>query len=285
MSTDVPYASRPSARDVIVLRPSTGWLGWDLRELWPYRELAFFLVWKDVKVRYKQAALGAGWAVIQPLMLMLVFSVFLGHFAKLPSDGLPYPVFTLAALVPWLYFTSAIGGSAECLTSNVNLVSKIYFPRLLLPIAATVGPLVDFSIAMVVLVGLIIVYGVTPSIGLVALPALLLLACATAFGAGTLLAALNVRYRDFRYVVPFLIQFLLFATPVAYSAQLVSGDANVLLGLNPMSSVVEGFRWAMLGTGAPPLAGVCVSVGVALVSLVSGLVYFQRVERTFADII
>jgi lipopolysaccharide transport system permease protein len=207
--------------------------------------------------------LGASWAVIQPLMMMVVFSLFFGHYAKLPSEGLPYPVFTFAALVPWTYFTSSLGGTSSSMVGNANLVSKVYFPRLLLPIASILGPLVDFAIAMTVLVIMAIAYGVSPTIGLLLLPAFLLLAMVTAFGFGSLLAALNVRYRDFAYVVPYTIQFLLFATPVAYSAQIVPAGAQIYLAINPMTTVVEGFRWALLGTEGPTLAMAGISIGSA----------------------
>jgi homopolymeric O-antigen transport system permease protein len=269
----------------LVIRPSTGLLGRDVRNLWPYRELAFFLTWRDIKVRYRQSVLGAAWAIIQPVLMMVVFSVVFGHYAKLPSNGLPYPVFTFAALVPFTYFTSALSGGASSLLSNSNLVSKVYFPRLLIPISATIGPLVDFFIAMVVLAIMIAAYGASPSIGLVTLPALMVLAFATALGAGTLLAAMNVRYRDFQYVVPFLVQILLYATPVAYSAELVPKSAQNFLGLNPMATVVAGFRWGLLGTAPPSLLMVSLSVIVAVVFIIAGLLYFQRVEKTFADII
>jgi lipopolysaccharide transport system permease protein len=286
MSTIEPLqfetASPPAT---VVIRPSTGLLGRDVRDLWLYRELAFFFTWRDVKVRYRQSVLGAAWAIIQPLLMMVVFSVVFGHYAKLPSSGLPYPVFTFAALVPFTYFTSALTGGASSLVGNANLVSKVYFPRLLMPIAAAIGPLVDFLIAMVVLAIMIAAYGVSPSIGLVALPALLALAIATALGTGALLAALNVKYRDFQYVVPFLVQFLLYATPVAYSAQLVPKSARDFLGINPMATVVDGFRWGLLGTKPPSLLMVAISVVVAVIMLIAGLLYFQRVEKTFADLI
>jgi len=269
----------------VVIRPSTGLLGRNVRDLWPFRELAFFLTWRDVKVRYRQSVLGAAWAIIQPIMMMVVFSVVFGHYAKLPSDGVPYPIFTFAALVPFTYFTSALTGSAASLVGNANLVSKVYFPRLLLPIAAAIGPLVDFAIAMVVLAIMMAAYGVSPTIGLVTLPALMLVSIATALGAGALLAALNVRYRDFQYVVPYTVQFLLYATPVAYSAQLVPKGAQAFLGVNPMATVVAGFRWALLGTPAPGPGMVGISICVTAAVLVAGLIYFQRVEKTFADVI
>jgi lipopolysaccharide transport system permease protein len=275
----------PGDDRVVVIRPSQGVLGRSVRDLWPFRELAYFLVWRDVKVRYKQTVLGAAWAVIQPLMLMVVFSVFLGHFANLPSRDIPYPLFTFAALVPWTLFNSSLGSASDSMVGNANLVSKVYFPRLLLPLAGILAPLVDYCVAMLVLAGMIIAYGAHPSMGVLVIPLLIVLSQLTAFGVGTLLSALNVRYRDFRYVVPYLMQFWLFATPVAYSAQLVPQDKHVLLGFNPMATVVEAYRWALLGTPAPEWAMVCVSVGVTCAAVIAGVVYFQRVEQTFADII
>lgn len=280
-----PPLGTPTGPGSVVIRPSKGLLGRNIRDLWPYRELAFFLTWRDIKVRYRQSVIGAAWAIIQPILMMVVFSVVFGHYAKLPSGGLPYPVFTFAALVPFTYFTSALTGGASSLTGNSNLVSKVYFPRLLMPISAAIGPLVDFAIAMVVLAVLIAAYGVSPSIGLVALPALMVLAIATALGAGALLGAMSVKYRDFQYVVPFLVQFLLYATPVAYSSELVPKSAQGFLALNPMATVVDGFRWALLGTEPPGLVVVGISAVVGVILLLVGLLYFQHVEKTFADVI
>jgi lipopolysaccharide transport system permease protein len=272
-------------RATVVIRPARGAFGRNVRELWPYRELAYFLVWRDVKVRYKQTVLGAAWAIIQPLLLMVVFSVFLGHFAKLPSNDLPYPIFSYAALVPWTLFASALAAASDSMVGNSNLVSKVYFPRLVLPIAGVLAPLVDFCIAFLMLGVLMVWYGVAPTRAVVVLPLLVVLALTTALGVGIWLASLNVRYRDFKYVVPFLSQFWLFATPVAYATTLIPRQWWVLYGLNPMASVVEGFRWALLNTAAPPLGMLAVSGGVAGAALLSGLLYFQRVERTFADLI
>lgn len=281
MAIEAPATDRVS----VVIRPPQGLLGGGFKGLWPFRELAYFFVWRDLKVRYKQTVLGAFWAVLQPFLLMVVFSLFFGRLAKLPSSGLPYPVFSFAALVPWTLFSTGMSTAADSMVGNAQLVAKVYFPRLLLPLAAVAVPLVDFGIAMVFLGGMLVFYGVSPSIGLVAIPALVVLALLTAFGVGCLLTALNVRYRDFRYVIPLLIQLWLFATPVAYSAELVPANFRVLYGLNPMVSVAEGFRWALLGTAPPALGTVCASVAVALSLAVIGVAYFTRAEHSFADLI
>jgi lipopolysaccharide transport system permease protein len=272
-------------RPAVLIRPTRGFSGHRLRELWAYRELTYFLVWRDIKVRYKQTMLGAAWSVIQPFMLMVVFSVFLGHFAKLPSNDLPYPVLTFAGLVPWMLFAAALVAASDSMVGNANLVSKVYFPRLVLPVSGVIAPLLDFVIAFVALLLLMAHYGLAPASKVVVVPLFTALAVATAFGVGTIVAALNVRYRDFKYVVPFMVQFWLFATPVAYSGSLVPADLQVLYGLNPMASVVNGFRWALLDAPAPPVAMVAVSCGVAAFAVLVGLLYFRRVERTFADLI
>ncbi len=274
-----------AAEPVLILEPSTGFLSLKLRDLWEYRELLYFLVWRDVKVRYKQTALGAAWAVLQPVMTMLVFSVFFGRLAKVPSDGIPYPVFAFTALLPWQLFAYALSESGNSLVSNQNLITKVYFPRLVIPIAAVLAGLVDFAIAFVVLLGLMLYYGIIPTRAVVLLPLFLLLAVATALSVGLWLSALNVKYRDVRYTLPFLMQFWLFATPVAYPASLVPERWRALYGLNPMAGVVEGFRWALLGTSHAPGPLLWVSVAVVIALLVGGLQYFRQTERTFADIV
>jgi lipopolysaccharide transport system permease protein len=271
-------------RQTIVIRPQRRLAGRGLRELWTYRELAYFFIWRDLKVRYKQTLLGASWAILQPFLLMVVFSVFLGHLAKLPSNDLPYPVFSFAALVPWTLYSAGLASAADSMVGNAAIVTKVYFPRLLLPLAAVVVPLVDFVIALAFLGLMLVYYGVSPSIGLLALPGFTAIAIVTALGVGSLLTALNVRYRDFRYVIPFLLQFWLFATPVAYAANLIPERWRVIYGVNPMASVVEGFRWALLGTDPPAVGTVLVSVAVAVVALLVGVGHFRRTERTFADI-
>jgi len=267
------------------IQASKGWVSLKLREVWEYRELLYFLVWRDVKVRYKQTALGAAWAIIQPFMTMVVFSLFFGRLAKVPSDGIPYPIFAYAALVPWTFFANGLGHGADSLVGSANLIKKVYFPRLAIPIATVLSGLIDFALAFVVLLGMLVFYGVVPTLNVVWLPLFLLLALATALGVGLWLSALNVQYRDVRYVVPFITQFWLFATPVAYSSTLLSEPWRTLYGLNPMVGVVEGFRWALLGTQTTPGPIVLVSVVAALGILVSGAFYFRRMEKTFADVV
>lgn len=269
----------------VVIEPTRGWVALKLRELWDYRELVYFLIWRDIKVRYKQTALGAAWAVIQPVFTMIVFSLFFGKLAKMPSDGLPYPVFTFCALIPWQLFAFALNESSNSLVSNERLVTKVYFPRLAIPIAGVLAGLVDFAIAFVVLLGMMLFYGIVPTPAIVLLPLFVLFAIATALAVGLWLSALNVQFRDVRYTIPFIAQFWLFATPIAYPATQVPPEWRALYGVNPMVGVVEGFRWALLGshTGAGPM--IAVSAVVVLVLLVGGLAYFRRMERTFADVV
>jgi lipopolysaccharide transport system permease protein len=272
-------------RRVTVIQPARGWRALGLREVWEYRELLFFIAWRDVKVRYKQTALGAAWAVLQPLLLMLVFSVFLGHLAKVPSNGVPYPVFSFAALVPWTLFAQSLVGSSESLVVNSNLISKIYFPRLIMPVAACGAFLLDFFISLLLLGGLLAAYGVSPGAAVATLPLFFALAVATALAVGILLSAVNVRYRDVHYAVPFLVQIWLFLSPVAYSTQLVPHAYRLIYALNPMVGVIDGFRWALLGQGSFPGGVILVSGSVTLVTLLAGLLYFKQTERTFADVI
>lgn len=269
----------------IVIRPSKGWVPPNLRDLWDYRELLYFLVWRDIKVRYKQTALGAAWAILQPFLTMVVFSIFFGRLAGVPSDNVPYPVFSYAALLPWGLFARALTESANSLVVNQQLITKVYFPRLAIPIAAVLSGLVDFAIAFIVLLLLMFYFGIIPTLAVVTLPLFLLLAIATALAVGLWLSALNVRYRDVRYTIPFLTQFWLFATPIAYSSSLVPQEWRAWYGLNPMVGVVEGFRWALLGDtgGVGPL--ILVSTVVVIFLLVSGLLYFRRMEKTFADLV
>jgi lipopolysaccharide transport system permease protein len=277
-------APAPAAR-VTVIHPPGGWVPLQFRELWEYRELLFFFVWRDIKVRYKQTALGAAWAVIQPFFTMVVFSIFFGRLAKVPSEGLPYPAFAYTALVPWTYFATALTQSSNSLVEHSRLITKVYFPRVLVPTAAIVAGLVDLAIAFVVLLAILIYYGIAPTVAVLALPCFVLLAAATALGVGLWLSALNVRYRDVRYTIPFLIQFWLFATPVAYPSSLVPERWRPLYGLNPMAGVVDGFRWALLGKPSAPGPLLAVSVLTVVVLLVGGLFYFRRMERTFADVV
>jgi len=270
---------------VLILEPSKGFFRLKLGDLWEYRELLYFLVWRDVKVRYKQTVLGAAWAVLQPVMTMVVFSIFFGRFAKMPSDGIPYPVFAFAALLPWQLFAYALSESSNSLVSNQNLITKVYFPRLVIPISAVLAGLVDFAIAFGVLLILMCYYGIVPTAAIALLPLFVLLAVATALAVGLWLSSLNVKYRDVRYTIPFLTQIWMFATPVAYPSSLVPEPWRAFLGLNPMAGVVEGFRWALLGNAQSPGPLLAVSVGAVLVLLVGGLIYFRRTESTFADIV
>ncbi len=269
----------------IVIEPSRGWIGLRLRELWEYRELLYFLVWRDIKVRYKQTALGAAWAIIQPFFSMVIFSLFFGKLAKMPSDGIPYPIFAYAALVPWTFFANGLSQSANSLVDSANLIRKIYFPRLTIPIANVLAGLVDFALAFAVLLGMMAWYHIYPSARLVWLPLFLLLALVTALAVGLWLSVLNVEYRDVRYTVPFITQFWMFATPIVYPSSLLREPWRTIYGLNPMVGVVEGFRWALLGTKTAPGPAIAVSAGAALVLLVGGAFYFRRMEKTFADVV
>ena len=267
------------------ISPPSRWTSLEFRELWEYRELLYFLIWRDVKVRYKQTALGAAWAVIQPFFMMVVFSLFFGRLAKVPSDGIPYPVFTFCALLPWQLFANALTESSNSLVGNQNLITKVYFPRLVVPISAVLGGLVDFVIAFVILLGMMLYYGIVPGWAIVTLPGFILLAVLTALGVGLWLSALNVQYRDVRYTIGFLVQLWLFLTPVAYPSSIVPEKWRPLYGLNPMAGVVEGFRWALLGKSQPPGAMLWVSVAAVIVILFGGLYYFRRMEQQFADIV
>src|SRR6266446_6304135 len=269
---------------VSFIEPVRGHVSLDLRELWQYRELLYFLTWRDVKVRYKQTILGAAWAVIQPVFMMLVFSLFFGRLAHMSSDGIPYPIFVYCALLPWQLFAHALTESSNSLVANERLITKVYFPRLVVPISAVLGGLIDFAIAFVILLLMMAYYGIAPTRAVLALPALVLFAIMTALAVGLWLSALNVKYRDVRYTINFLIQFWLFATPVAYSSSIVPERWRPLYGLNPMAGVVEGFRWALLGS-KPPGTMLAVSVGVVIVLLIGGLYYFRRMEQEFADVV
>jgi len=274
------------AASVIVIRPGRGWAALNLRELWAYRELLYFFVWRDLKVRYKQTAFGALWAVIQPFMLMVVFTLFLGRISGIAPEGVPYPLFAFAGLVPWTLFSQSLIGSSASLVGASNLIQKVYFPRLLLPVAAIGSYLLDFAIAMAVLGFLMLYFGVTPTVTVLWVIPLTALAVATSLAVGIWLSAVNVRYRDVRYAVPFLVQVWLFASPVAYAAELVPPQWQAIYQLNPMAGVIEGFRWALLGQGSlPPVGAVLASTIVTVVVLITGLAYFRRVERTFADVI
>ncbi len=277
--------SLAAAEPLVAIRPSRGWVPVKLGDLWAYRELLYFLVWRDVKVRYKQTALGALWAIIQPFFTMVVFSVVFGHFGKIPSDGIPYPVFSFCGLLPWQLFAHALTQSGGSVVASQNLITKVYFPRLVIPLAAVLGGVVDFAVAFVVLIAMMLYYGTLPTLAIVTLPVFLVFILATAFAVGLWLSALNVQFRDVRYVLPFLTQFWLFATPVAYPASLLPARWRGVLALNPMTGVVEGFRWALLGTARPPALVVGISAAIVVVLLAGGLFYFRRMERTFADLV
>jgi len=270
---------------VITIRPSRGWVSLRVREIWAYRELLYFLVWRDVKVRYKQTVLGAAWAVIQPVLTMVVFSVFFGRLAKMPSDGIPYPLFAFAALVPWTFFAHGLAHASNSLVGSANLVKKVYFPRLVIPVAAVLSGVVDVLLALLVLVGLMAYYGIVPTINIVFLPLFLLLALMAALAVSLWLSALNVQFRDVRYTLPFITQVWLFATPIAYPSSLLAEPWRTVYGLNPMVGVVEGCRWALLSTATRPGGVVLVSALATLSLLLGGAYYFRRMERTFADII
>lgn len=277
--------TRPAAAPVITIRPPKGWAPLDLREFAGAHELLYFLVLRSLKLRYKQTVLGAAWAVLQPLLTMAVFTVIFGRLARLSSDGLPYPVFALAALVPWTYFGNALTQASNSLVDQHQLLTKVYFPRLLLPLAAVVAGLVELAISFVMLLLVLAWFGITPSVRLLVAPALALLAAACAFAPGIWLAALNVRYRDVRYVIPFLVQLWLFATPVAYSSSLIPDRWRLLYGLNPMAGVVDGFRWMVAPTAHAPGTGLAVSIATVAVLLTGGLYFFRRMERSFADVV
>lgn len=283
-------APQPSPRhDLAVpktrVEPRAGWRSLELRELWRNRELLYFLTWRDVKVRYKQTALGAAWAILQPFLTMLLFAVVFGHLAKIPSEGVPYPVFAFAGLVPWMFFSNALTLGANSIVTTPDLVTKIYFPRMMMPAAAVLGGLVDLFLGLIVLFAMIAYYGIVPGPQAFVLVLLVMLAVVTALAVALILSALNVEYRDVRYGLPFLVQFWLFATPVAYPSSLVGEPWRTILGLNPMAGIVEGFRWALLGTTPAPGPMVLASTGAALALAAIGFAYFRRVEDRFADII
>lgn len=281
-------ASTPPVQEstvpTLVIRPPRKWVPVDLHELWAYRELVTSFTLRDIKLRYKQTGLGIAWAVLQPLLTMVIFTVFFGGLAKIPSDGVPYPLFVLAALLPWTLFAEGLTRSTTSMVTNANIMTKVYFPRLIMPLSSIISPLIDFAVSFIILIAMMVYYGFVPTLNILFLPLFLLLALATSLGVGLWLSALNVKYRDFQYTVPFLIQIGLFASPVVYASSLVPESLRVWYGLNPMAGVIEGFRWALLGTGAPS-AMVLVSVGMVIVLLVSGMFYFRRMEQYYADIV
>ena len=271
--------------EILHIRPSSGWVSLKLDELWQYRELLYFLVWRDIKVRYKQTTLGATWAIIQPFFTMVVFSLFFGKLAKIPSDGIPYPIFSFTALVPWAFFSTGLSNASNSLVGSSQLITKVYFPRLIIPIATVLSGIVDFALAFLVLLGMMFYYGIYPTWTVLWLPLFLLLAFVISLGVGLWLSALNVQYRDVRYVVPFITQLWLFATPAAYPSSMLPQPWRTIFGLNPMVGVVEGFRWALLRTNNAPGPIIIVSSFAAIVIMISGAFYFRRTEKTFADLV
>lgn len=274
--------SEPAA---IIIRRSSGWIPLRFRDLWDQRELLFLLAARDISVRYRQTVLGIAWALIQPVVTMVIFSIVFGRLAQVPSDGLPYPIFVYCALLPWQLFSTALSAASNSLVSNQQLLTKVYFPRLVIPLAAVLVGLVDFGVAFLVLVAMMLYYGIVPTVAVVALPIFVLLALATALAVGLWLCALNVRFRDVRHAIPFLTQAWLFATPIAYPSSLVPESWRALYGLNPMAGVVDGFRWALLGRGAPPVELLVVALVVVGLVMFGGLYYFRRTEQTFADFV
>lgn len=281
---DVSIASS----DALYLRiePSQGWVSLRLSELWEYRELLYFLTWRDIKVRYKQTVLGAAWAIIQPFMSMIVFTLFFGGLAGISSDGVPYPLFSYTALLPWTFFAAALANSSNSLVTSANLIKKVYFPRLVVPISTTLAGAVDFLLAFSVLLLMMVFYGIFPNLNVIFLPFFLLMALMTSLGVGLWLSALNVQFRDIRYTIPFLTQLWLFISPVVYPSSEIQNDLlRTIYGINPMAGVVEGFRWALLGTDTAPGPIIAVSFVAALALLISGALYFRRMEKTFADVV
>jgi len=284
--TQYDSIARGTSDEVItVIRPGKGFTNLELRAVWQFRELLYFLVWRNVKVRYKQTIIGSAWAIIQPLMAMLIFTVIFGGFAKIPSDGLPYSIFAYTALLPWGYFSQAVTGSSASLIGNSNLVRKVYFPRLIIPMAEVAAPLIDFFVAFLALLVMMAWFGIAPRWSVLALPLFLLLALMTAFAVGLWLSALNARYRDVGHAVPFLMQIWLYASPVVYPVSLIPEKWRLLYSLNPMVGVIEGFRWTLLGKEVPAVGVIAVGAAVVVALLLGGIIFFKRMEQTFADVI
>lgn len=285
-ATHILQSSQPEQLPVLIIQPTKGWVSLQLREVWRYRELLFFLIWRDIKVRYKQTVIGAAWAIIQPVTTMVVFSLFFGGLAKIPSDGIPYPIFSYAALVPWLFFANGLGQASNSLVGSSNLIKKVYFPRLVIPLSNVMSGIVDFLLAFAVLIVLMLGYGIVPTINVIWLPVFLLISFITALGVGLWLSAMNVEFRDIRYIIPFLTQIWMFITPIAYPSSLITNETlRALYAINPMAGTIDGFRWALLGTNTPPGIGLVISTIVAVLLLISGAYYFRRMEKNFADVV
>lgn len=284
MTDKLPAA--PVNKDVVVIQPVKGLVALNLKDIWKYRELVYFLTWRDLKVRYKQSVLGALWAILQPFLNMVVFTVFFGNFAKIPSDGLPYPIFSYTATVPWAFFAAALGVSARSMLTSGNMISKIYFPRMIVPFSSVLANLVDFLVAFVILIAMMFFYHITPTLNILFLPLFLLLAMITALGVGLWLSALVVMYRDFNYILAFIPTFWMYISPVVYSSSMIPEKWRVLYSLNPMTGVIEGFRWALLGSQGvvtPLMMGISATISIVL--FVTGMFYFRRMEKVFADMI
>jgi lipopolysaccharide transport system permease protein len=283
--TPIPLAGASGNLPVVRINARRGWLALDLAELWAYRELLYFFVWRDIKVRYKQTVIGAAWAILQPVLTMVVFSLIFGRLAKIPSQGLPYPIFYYCALLPWMYFATAMQSATNVVVEQQRVITKVYFPRVVLPISSVLSGLLDFAISFAVFVVMLLYYRIAPTPAVIWLPAFLLLAVLTSLGVGLWLSALNALYRDVRYVLPFLVQFWLFASPVAYPSSLVPAKWRWLYGLNPMAGVIEGFRWALTGHGQPPGALLAASSAGVVLLVLGGLVYYHAVEGQIADVV
>jgi lipopolysaccharide transport system permease protein len=272
--------------NVVIIKPSKGWVGLRLTDLWVYRELIYFLTWRDIKVRYKQSVLGILWAILKPFMSMVVFTIFFGNFAKIPSDGIPYPIFSYTATLPWELFAAALGVASRSMVSNSNMISKIYFPRMIIPLASVMSSVVDFLIGFIILIGMMFYFKITPTIATLWLPLLILLALITALGVGFWSSALMVRYRDVGYIMPFVSNLWMYLTPVVYPVSMIPEKWHVLYFLNPMAGVVEGFRYALLGTTQSFSSGmILISAAIAILLLITGMFYFRRMEKQFADMV
>jgi len=276
--------SDKNTKPLLTIEPPKKWLPLDIHELWNYRELILTFTMRDIKLRYKQTGLGIAWAVLQPLLTMLIFSIVFGRLAKLPSDGVPYPLFILAALLPWTLFAEGLNRSTTSMVTNSNIMTKVYFPRMIMPLSGIMSPIIDFAICLIVLFIMMVYYGFAPTINIIFFPLFLILAIATSLSVGLWLSALNVKYRDFQFTVPFLIQIWMFLSPVVYASSIIPDSYRFLYGLNPMAGVIEGFRWALLGVGVPSIT-VLVSVCMVIILLVSGMFYFRRIEQYYADIV
>ncbi len=285
MRSTLPSLEIDGRKPNVIIEPKRGLLDLDLQSIWQYRELLYILIWRDVKIRYKQTAIGAAWAILQPMLMMAIFTVVFHTFAKLPSDGLPYPIFAFAGLLPWQYFSQAITRSTSSLVSSPDMISKIYFPRLIVPIAASLSPLVDFAITFVILIGMMVWFGIVPTLGILLLPLFILLSLLTVLSVSLFTSALNVKYRDVGHAIPFLIQIWMYASPVAYSVSLVPEKWRLLYSLNPIVGVIEGFRWALLGKESPDFMVIGICTLATALTLFAGMVYFKKMERTFADVI